>query len=91
MSIEEFITVKIGQEYYQGYIDCKIIDDNEIHTILDWKTSSIYKGEKERNMGSLSYKMYVWFYCYVPIKKALRFPKRAISAIRRRVFRKNKS
>ena len=51
----------------------------------------LYKGEKERNMGSLSYKMYVWFYCYVPIKKALRFPKRAISAIRRRVFRKNKS
>ena len=51
----------------------------------------LYKGEKDRSMRSLSYKMYVLLYCCVPIKKALRFPKRAISAIYRRVFRKNKS
>lgn len=51
----------------------------------------IYKGEKIRSMKSLSYKMYVWFYCCIPLRKALRFPKRAKAAICRRIFRKNKS
>lgn len=49
MKIEEFITVKIGDQYYQGYIDCLIKDEPGNYTILDWKTSSIYKGEKARN------------------------------------------
>lgn len=49
MKIEEFITVKIGDQYYQGYIDCLIKDESGNYTILDWKTSSIYKGEKARN------------------------------------------
>lgn len=49
MKIEEFITVKIGDQYYQGYIDSLIKDEAGNYTILDWKTSSIYKGEKARN------------------------------------------
>lgn len=49
MKIEEFITVKIGDQYYQGYIDSLIKDESGNYTILDWKTSSIYKGEKARN------------------------------------------
>lgn len=49
MTIEEFICVKVGNEYYQGYIDAHLEDENNIHTILDWKTSSIYKGEKAKN------------------------------------------
>ena len=49
MKIEKFITVKIGDEYYQGYIDSLIVDEDGNYTILDWKTSSIYKGEKAKN------------------------------------------
>lgn len=49
VSLEEFVTVKIGDEYYQGYIDCNFIDDDGNHVILDWKTSTIYKGEKAQN------------------------------------------
>ena len=49
INIEEFITIKVGEEYYQGYIDVHLEDENENHTILDWKTSSIYKGEKAKN------------------------------------------
>lgn len=49
MSIEEFVYVKIGNEYYQGYIDAHLEDENGIHTILDYKTSSIYKGTKAKD------------------------------------------
>ena len=49
IDIEQFITVKIGDEYYQGYIDALIKHENGNYTILDWKTSSIYKGEKAKN------------------------------------------
>ncbi len=51
----------------------------------------LYKGEKERNMNSFSYRLYVFFYCFMPLRKAIRFPKRVIMAIYRRVFRMNKS
>ena len=43
MNIEEFIKIKVGDEYYQGYMDAHLVDDDGVHTILDWKTSSIYK------------------------------------------------
>lgn len=49
IDIEQFITVKIGEEYYQGYIDAKVTDYDGNITILDWKTSSIYKGDKAKN------------------------------------------
>lgn len=49
MSIEEFVYVKIGNEYYQGYIDAHLEDENGMHTILDYKTSSIYKGTKAKD------------------------------------------
>lgn len=47
--LEQFITVKIGKEFYQGYIDCCFKDEDGNYTILDWKTSSIYKGAKALN------------------------------------------
>lgn len=53
--------------------------------------SRLYKGEKERNMRSLGYRLYIFFYCFMPLRKAIRFPKRAIMAVYRRVFRKNKA
>ena len=49
MNIEEFIKIKVGDEYYQGYMDAHLVDDDGVHTILDWKTSSIYKGDKAKN------------------------------------------
>lgn len=49
VQLEQFVTVKIGEEYYQGYIDCCFKDKDENYIILDWKTSSIYKGEKAKN------------------------------------------
>lgn len=47
--LEQFITVKIGKEYYQGYIDALTKDDDGNYVIIDWKTSSIYKGDKAKN------------------------------------------
>ena len=49
MDIEQFVTVKVGDEYYQGYIDALIKHEDESYTILDWKSSSIYKGDKAKN------------------------------------------
>lgn len=49
IDIEQFITIKVGDEYYQGYIDAQVKDNDGNITILDWKTSSIYKGEKAKN------------------------------------------
>ena len=48
MEIEEFVCIKIGDEYYQGYIDAHLTDNDGNHTILDYKTSSIYKGDKAK-------------------------------------------
>ena len=53
--------------------------------------SRLYKGEKERDLHSLGYRLYILFYCFMPLRKAIRFPKRAIMAIYRRAFRKNKA
>lgn len=44
--LESFITIKIKNEYFQGYIDALIKDDEGNYIIIDWKTSSIYKGNK---------------------------------------------
>ncbi len=47
--IEPFIIIKIGNQYFQGYIDflnVEIREGKKKIVITDWKTSSIYKGEK---------------------------------------------
>ena len=49
LQIEQFITVLIGKNVFQGYIDACYKDEDGNYTILDWKTSSIYKGEKALN------------------------------------------
>lgn len=47
--IEQFTKVKIDGNLFQGYIDCVFKDkEGNIH-IVDFKTSSIYKGEKANN------------------------------------------
>ena len=50
---EMFTTIKVGGNIFQGYIDFlrKYKDENGVNNfqILDWKTSTIYKGEKKEN------------------------------------------
>jgi len=47
--IEQFVKVKVGDNLFQGYIDCAFKDDEDCFVIEDFKTSSIYKGTKAEN------------------------------------------
>ena len=47
--IEQFVKAKIGDNLFQGYIDVCFKDDEGNFNILDWKTSSIYKGKNAEN------------------------------------------
>jgi hypothetical protein len=47
--IEQFVKVKVGNNLFQGYIDCAFKDDEDCFVIEDFKTSSIYKGAKAEN------------------------------------------
>lgn len=55
--LEKFILIKIGENYFQGYIDAfhkELRDGTPKVIITDWKTSSIYKGEKvDKEKGQL--------------------------------------
>lgn len=47
--IEPFILIKVGNQYFQGYIDFLNVEERYAKKkiiITDWKTSSIYKGQK---------------------------------------------
>ena len=47
--IEQFVKIKIDNNLFQGYIDCAFKDDDDNINIVDFKTSSIYKGAKAEN------------------------------------------
>lgn len=47
--IEQFVKVKVDNNLFQGYIDCAFKDDEGNVHIVDFKTSSIYKGAKAEN------------------------------------------
>lgn len=47
--IEQFVKVMIEGNLFQGYIDVCFKDDEDNIHIVDWKTSSIYKGAKAEN------------------------------------------
>lgn len=52
--IEQFIKIKVGDNVLHGYIDCCFKDDDGNYNIIDWKSSSIYKGAKaEEECGQL--------------------------------------
>ena len=51
--IEQFIKTRIGNSLFQGYIDVCFKDEKGIYHILDWKTSSIYKGKKAEKYQEL--------------------------------------
>lgn len=46
--LEQFVKVKIGSNLFHGYIDCCFKDDNDNFNIIDWKTSTVYKGDKAK-------------------------------------------
>lgn len=53
--VEKPITVNINGHVFIGYIDGSYKDDDEIYTILDFKSSSIYTGKTlEENSGQLT-------------------------------------
>ena len=47
--IEQFVKIKVDGNLFQGYIDCAFKDDDGCINIVDFKTSSIYKGAKADN------------------------------------------
>ena len=47
--IEQFVKIKVDGNLFQGYIDCCFKDDDDCINIVDFKTSSIYKGAKAEN------------------------------------------
>ena len=47
--IEQFIKIKVDNNLFQGYIDCVFKDSEDNIHIVDFKTSSIYKGAKAEN------------------------------------------
>lgn len=57
IKLEDFIGIVVGDVYFQGYIDAYHIEkrnDKNMVIITDWKSSSIYKGDKlEKEKGQL--------------------------------------
>lgn len=54
-AIEKFIKIRVGNHLLNGYIDCCFKDDEGNYHIVDWKSSSIYKGKKaEEECGQLA-------------------------------------
>lgn len=54
LELEQFITVNINGNIFQGYIDVLYKDYDGIYNIIDWKTSTQYKGKKaEDEAGQL--------------------------------------
>lgn len=47
-ALEQFVKVKIGSHLFHGYIDCCFKDDDGNYNIIDWKTSTVYKGDKAK-------------------------------------------
>ena len=48
--------------------------------------SEIYKGEKPVGLRSMRYRIYVFFWTFMPYRQMIRFPKRAFSALKRMFF-----
>lgn len=46
MKLEQFVTIKVGRFYFQGYIDFLHRDSEGNYIIEDFKTSTIYTGKK---------------------------------------------
>ena len=52
--LEQFMTAKIGDHVFQGYIDATYKDEDDNYHIVDWKTSTKYSGKTaEEKCGQL--------------------------------------
>lgn len=52
--LEKFVTAKIGEHVFQGYIDASYEDTDDNFHIIDWKTSTKYSGKTaEEKCGQL--------------------------------------
>lgn len=49
--IEQFALTQVGGRVFQGYIDFVFQDEDKNFTILDWKTSTMYRGDKVLKEG----------------------------------------
>lgn len=50
---EQFVTIKVGNNIFQGYIDF-VHKEGDTYIITDWKTSTLYVGKKvEKECGQL--------------------------------------
>lgn len=49
--IEQFALTQVGSRVFQGYIDFVFQDEDKNFTILDWKTSTMYRGDKVLKEG----------------------------------------
>lgn len=64
--IEKFIDIKVGKHLFQGYIDAVAKIGDKV-CIIDWKTSTEYKGKKaEKEIGQLK------LYAYGLYKKGIK-------------------
>ena len=52
--------------------------------------SCIYKGDKKRENKALGYRIYVFFWCIMPIRRLIRFPRKVFYALLTRVSRMRK-
>lgn len=68
--LEQFVKVKIGNHLFHGYLDCCFKDDDDVYHIIDWKTSTVYKGDKaKKECGQLIMYLLALVEAGVPIDK----------------------
>lgn len=68
--LEQFVKVKIGSHLFHGYLDCCFKDDDDVYHIIDWKTSTVYKGDKaKKECGQLIMYLLALVEAGVPIDK----------------------
>ena len=68
--LEQFVKVKIGNHLFHGYLDCCFKDDEDCFNIIDWKTSTVYKGEKaKKECGQLIMYLLSLVEAGVPLEK----------------------
>lgn len=68
--LEQFVKVKIGNHLFHGYLDCCFKDDDDVYHIIDWKTSTVYKGDKaKKECGQLIMYLLALVEAGVPIEK----------------------
>lgn len=46
LALEKFVLIKVGEFLLQGYIDVVYKDEDGNFNIIDWKSSSLYRGKK---------------------------------------------